>query len=116
MLDKLKALKEEALAELELITDREALKQLENRTTGKKGEITLALRSIGQLSAEERPAVGKLANELRNELDAAFASREELIRSHELARQLEESTIDVTLPGRSRPMGRLPEVRKSARP
>jgi len=107
MLDKLKALKEEALAELELITDREALKQLENRTTGKKGEITLALRSIGQLSAEERPAVGKLANELRNELDAAFASREELIRSHELARQLEESTIDVTLPGRSRPMGRL---------
>jgi phenylalanyl-tRNA synthetase alpha chain len=107
MLDKLKALKAETLKKLEETTDTESLRQLKNAVIGKKGEITIIKRSIGQLSPEERPAVGQLANEIAEELEAAFAEREELVKAHEMAKNLEESEIDVTLPGRPVARGRL---------
>jgi phenylalanyl-tRNA synthetase alpha chain len=107
MLDKLKAIREETLAEIDRITDADALKALHNRTVGKKGEITTILRSIGSLSPEERPAVGKLANEVRGVLETAFEAREDLIAAQTLAHDLEEGGIDVTLPGRPVTTGRL---------
>jgi phenylalanyl-tRNA synthetase alpha chain len=82
---------------------------------GKKGELTAILRSLGQLPAEDRPKVGQRANEVREALEAAFASREESIRAHELGRSLEEGAIDVTLPGRPAPMGRLHPVTQTMR-
>jgi phenylalanyl-tRNA synthetase alpha chain len=107
MLDKLEQIEKQTLEQLDSITDGDALKQLENATIGKKGEVTTILRSVGQLPSEERPAVGKRANEVQRALEAAFAEREELIRTHELAQSLEEGAIDVTLPGRRTPIGRL---------
>jgi phenylalanyl-tRNA synthetase alpha chain len=107
MLDKLKAIREETLAEIDRTTDAGALKALHNRTVGKKGEITTILRSIGSLPPEERPAVGKLANEVRQGLEAAFEAREDLIAAQTLAHDLEEGGIDVTLPGRPVITGRL---------
>ncbi len=107
MLDKLEQIEKQTLEQLDSITDGDALKQLENATIGKKGEVTTILRSVGQLPSEERPAVGKRANEVQRALGAAFAEREELIRTHELAQSLEEGAIDVTLPGRRTPIGRL---------
>ncbi len=107
MLNKLESIRDETLRQLENITDAEALRQLENRTIGKKGAITLILRTVGELPREERPAVGKLANEIRQTLEAAFAERDELIRAQELARHLEGGAIDITLPGRPVPVGRL---------
>jgi phenylalanyl-tRNA synthetase alpha chain len=107
MLDKLKTLKAETLRNLEEITDAESLRRLKNAVTGKKGEITTIKRSIGQLAPEDRPAVGQLANEIAQELEAAFAEREELVKTHEMAKSLEEGEIDVTLPGRPVVRGRL---------
>ncbi len=107
MLEKLKMLRELTLKEIETIPTTDALRQRYNAILGKKGELTAILRSLGQLSPEERPAVGKLANEVRQELEAAFAAREELLKTHELARSMEEGSIDVTLPGRPMPVGRL---------
>jgi phenylalanyl-tRNA synthetase alpha chain len=107
MLDKLEQIEKQTLEQLDSITDGDALKQLENATIGKKGEVTAILRSVGQLPREERPAVGRRANEVQRTLEAAFAEREELIRTHELAQSLEEGAIDVTLPGRRTPIGRL---------
>jgi phenylalanyl-tRNA synthetase alpha chain len=107
MLDQLRAIRERALQELEAVTDTEGLKQLYTAILGKKGEITLALRTVGQLPPDERPAVGKLANEVREELEAAFAARQEIVRAHEMALSFEEGELDVTLPGRPVPAGRL---------
>ena len=107
MLDKLETLRTETLEQIDQITDRDALHELEKATVGKKGEITQVLRSIGGLEPEMRPKVGKLANEVREELEAAFAERRGLIEAQELAQDLEEGEIDVTLPGRPVPTGRL---------
>ena len=107
MLDRLETIRTETLAALDGVTSSEALRALYNQTVGKRGEITTILRSIGSLAPAERPAVGKRANEVRQELEAAFAEREELIKSRELAQSLEEGALDVTLPGRPVVMGRL---------
>lgn len=107
MLDRLENIRTGTLEAIERTTDSEALRKLVSETVGKKGEITALLRTIGELDPAERPAFGKRANEVRQELEAAIAAREELIKAQELARSLEEGAIDVTLPGRPVVVGRL---------
>ncbi len=107
MLEQLEAIREAALAKLNSITDGESLTAWSSTYIGRKGEITTLLRSTGKLPAEERPAFGKRANEVKNELQAAYESREGLIEAQELARDLEEGEIDITLPGRERQTGGL---------
>jgi len=106
-LEQLESTYTQAAAELSKITSGDALEAWERRYLGKKGEITLALRSVGQIAPEERAAFGKRANEIKNALGAAYSEREEAIRQHELAQTLEEGEIDVTLPGRTIPTGGL---------
>lgn len=105
MLERLDELQDSTLERIEEVTSSEALRNLRREVL--EGEITGILRSIGQLPAEERPLVGKRGNEVKQVLQAAFEEREALIKEHELARELEEGTIDVTLPGRGLPMGRM---------
>lgn len=107
MFDQLNTLRNDALKALEGITESEALQQWESKYIGRKGEITGLLRGMGSLAAEDRPAFGKLANEVKEALTAAHAAREELIKQQELARDLEEGQVDVTLPGRRQTVGGL---------
>jgi phenylalanyl-tRNA synthetase alpha chain len=107
MLDKLDELEKEALAELGSAGDSQALHAWEIRYLGKKGQITQVLRSLGELPRDERPAVGQRANQVKEKLEVALAVREEEIRAQEVARSLETGAIDVTLPGRPVPTGRL---------
>ncbi len=107
MLEQLDTIYQQALDELDGIKDGETLQAWERRYLGKKGEVTLALRAMGSLPKEERAEFGKRANIVKNELLAAFTTREEAIREHELVQQLEEGEIDVTLPGRRLPIGGL---------
>ncbi len=107
MLEKLKEIEQRTLHELELVQDSGALKRLYGTILGDKGELKTILRSIGQLSPEERPLVGQRANEVKQTLEAAFASREEALRALELEQSLQRGAIDVTLPGRPLPVGRL---------
>ncbi|MBN1201046.1 MAG: phenylalanine--tRNA ligase subunit alpha [Anaerolineae bacterium] len=100
MLEQLDSIYAQALDELSDITTGDALSGWERRYLGKKGEVTQLLRSTGKLPKEERAAFGQRANVIKNELIGAFAGREEAIRQHELATQLEEGALDVTLPGR----------------
>src|SRR5579864_5659671 len=90
MLQQLETLYNEALGVLENVSDAEALNNWENKYIGRKGEITLLLRSVGQLPKEQRAAFGKRANEIKDDLGARYAQREELIRQRELAQSLEE--------------------------
>ena len=107
MQDSLEARYAQAAAELESIADADALRAWEQATLGRKGWLTEALRGIGAVPAEQRAAFGKRANEIKTALLAAYESREALIREQALAHDLETSQIDITLPGRPRPMGGL---------
>ncbi len=107
MLEQLETLYRDSSNELGDIKDATALHEWEIKYLGKKGAVTLMLRSMGQIAKEERAAFGKRANEVRDLLTEAYAQREKLVHEQELARDLEEGQIDVTLPGRTRPTGGL---------
>lgn len=72
---------------------------------GKKGSLTAILRGLGGLSAEERPLVGQVANEVRLTLEEALDSRREELKAGELEDRISAGRIDVTLPGRISPLG-----------
>jgi len=104
-LSQLETLYTEAAAALEGVKSSAALEAWEAKYIGRKGEVTLLVRSVGALPKEDRAAFGKRANEVRDALQAAYDSRAALIREQELLRSFEEGEIDVTLPGRPTPTG-----------
>ena len=65
MQEKLSKIKEEALKEIETVTTTEAVQELRVKFLGKKGELTTILKSMGGLSKEERPVVGKMVNDVK---------------------------------------------------
>ncbi|MBI5671632.1 MAG: phenylalanine--tRNA ligase subunit alpha [Chloroflexi bacterium] len=107
MHEQLETIFHDALAELAAATSSQAVQAWESQYLGQKGALTQILRGIGQIPKEERAAFGKRANEIKEALTAALAEREKLVHEQELARDLEEGAIDVTLPGRARPTGGL---------
>ncbi|HAJ37925.1 MAG TPA: phenylalanine--tRNA ligase subunit alpha [Chloroflexi bacterium] len=82
---------------------------------GRKGRLTAMLRGLGQLSKEERPLVGKRANEIKEALEAALAARQEAIAAEEMQRTLAAEGIDVTLPGRRPQVGKLHPTNQAMR-
>lgn len=74
MKEKLDALREKALQELETLSAPKDLEEFRIRVMGKKGTLTEILRGMGGLPAEERPRVGQMVNELRQKLEEALAS------------------------------------------
>jgi phenylalanyl-tRNA synthetase alpha chain len=82
---------------------------------GRKGKMTALLRGLGQLSKEERPLVGKRANEIKEVLEAALAARQEAIADDEMQRALAAEGIDVTMPGRRPQVGKLHPTNQAMR-
>ncbi len=76
------------------------------RVLGKKGEVTAILKQMGKLSAEERPVVGALANEVRETVEKAIEEKLEKIKAELLEKQLVEEELDITLPGNEFEMGK----------
>ncbi len=103
----LNSLKDTALKELSKIASKEELNELKVKYLGKKGQLTSMLRGLGALSAEERPRIGQVVNEIRNELETIIAEKLDAIKQAELSQKLASETIDVTLPGRSVDLGHL---------
>lgn len=101
MKEQLEKIKLEAKSSLEKATSLDEINELKVRFLGKKGELTQVLRGMGQLSAEERPIIGQLANEIRDELNAVFQERVTAIKKLEQEQKLQAETIDVTLPGKN---------------
>ncbi len=85
--------------------DQDTLESLRIKYLGKKGELTGVLRQMGKLSAEERPQMGQLANQLRSEIEASIEKRRKTLNEALLERKLLEETVDVTLPGKTQPLG-----------
>ncbi len=101
----LQGIRDRALEAVASAQDLRALEEVRVAVAGKKGELTAVLRAMGQLSAEERPVVGKLANEVRAAFEAALEQRKEALAAAELESRMAAEAVDVTLPGRAMPMG-----------
>lgn len=100
MQEKLKKLEQEAI---EKIKNTEGLKELNDIRVaylGKKGPITEVLRGMGKLSAEERPKMGYIVNEIREEIARQIEETQKYFEKLEVEKKLAEETIDVTLPGK----------------
>ena len=97
MKDKLQQIKAAALAEL--CAPEADIEQIRVRFLGKKGELTAVLRGMGALSAEERPVVGQMANEVRAEIEGAITKRVAEQKEKALADRLVKEKLDVTMPG-----------------
>ncbi|MCE2473148.1 MAG: phenylalanine--tRNA ligase subunit alpha, partial [Anaerolineae bacterium] len=104
MTNSIDEMRELALSALEDIRDRDALAAWRSQYLGRRGAVGKLFGTIGGLPQEQRAAVGQRVNALQQELDAAYAEREELIQAQMLARDLEEGEIDISLP--ARPQGR----------
>ena len=72
MKEKLEALKQKALADLEKVSDTQGLEQMRVAYLGKKSELAAILKGMAQLSAEERPIIGQLGNSIRSSIEQAF--------------------------------------------
>ena len=80
----LERLRDDALAAIGAAADSSALAEIELDTLGKKGRLTLVLRGIGALPADDRPKVGAVANQVRGAIEAALAERGAGLRGGEL--------------------------------
>ena len=107
MLEQLEQLYERSLAELKQASSTEALEAWYRSTLGRKGEVQLQTRKVGQLPPEERPVFGRRVNEIKQHLEQAYREREDLLRARELEAQMASEALDVTLPGREPWRGRL---------
>jgi phenylalanyl-tRNA synthetase alpha chain len=107
MLDQLTQTRENALKELGPIWDEVRLEEWRVKYLGRKGALSSVMEQLGTLPKEERGAVGKLANEVKNALQAAYNAQVEQMHQRALSESLEADALDVTLPGRPVKRGRL---------
>jgi phenylalanyl-tRNA synthetase alpha chain len=105
MREQLYSLKEQALTDLQAQASLQAITDWKVKYLGKKGELTAILRGMGGLSAEERPVIGQLVNDVRDALELAYGEKEAEFKKAERNKRLAEEAIDVTLPGRAISMG-----------
>lgn len=103
--DKLETLKKEALEKISAAAELTKLDQVRIAYLGKKGPITEILRGMKDLSAEERPVVGSVANEIRDAIAVAIEERKSVLEMEKINRDLANEAIDVTLPGNPVPEG-----------
>lgn len=115
MLDRLDALEQEAQKQLQEAEDQAKLEAWKVKFLGRSAELGEILDGLRELPKEERPAVGKQANQLKRSLEDAFDSRMAAFQAAELDEKLRADQIDVTLPGRARMHGRLHPVTQSTR-
>ncbi len=101
-----------ALAEIASCADIAALETIRVAVLGKKGRLTEELKSLGKLSAAERPAAGALINVAKEKVTAALEARKTELTAAAVSARLASETIDVTLPGRGEPRGGLHPVTK----
>ena len=107
MLQQLEQLRQEAEAALAQANSTEATRTWHSEYLGRKGRLTAILRNLGSLPAEERQLVGKVANEVKIDLELALQERQETIAQAELEAARSAESVDVTLPGRPQTLGKL---------
>lgn len=103
--DELEAMRKDALGAVDKAVSLEELEEARIRFLGKKGVLTAVLRGLGGLPPDLRPEAGQLANEIRQAFEEALAQKRESLEREMLAMRVAADAVDVTLPGRSKPIG-----------
>jgi phenylalanyl-tRNA synthetase alpha chain len=103
--DDLRTLEREALGAVAQSATTDDLEGVRIAYLGKKGSLTAVLRGLGALSAEERPEAGRVSNEVRRALEEALDAKRAELSGADRAARIAAETVDVTLPGRRRPVG-----------
>lgn len=107
MKQQLEEIKKSALDVIENLKDMQQVENARIKYLGKKGELTAILKQMGKLSAEERPVIGQLANEIRAELDKKITDKTKELKEATLNEKLKNEAIDVTMPGESVELGHI---------
>ena len=105
MRDLLEKIKSESIKELGEIQSLPQLEEIRIKYLGKKGELTQVLRGMGGLTAEERPIIGQLANEIRDYINEKIEETAYCLKRNELQNRLRSEVIDVTMPARKKSLG-----------
>ena len=106
MQEKLMLIKESAFNELTNADSSIKLEEIRVKYLGKKGELTTILRSMGGLSKEERPVVGKLVNEVKKEVEDKIEEKLNVIKEKEKNNKLASEVIDISMPGKKNIVGK----------
>jgi phenylalanyl-tRNA synthetase alpha chain len=106
-MSELATLEQRALAELNACGDEAALRAWHTKYFGKTGAVVEALKAVGTRPQEERRAYGQEANRVKEKLTQEHEARDAALKERALQRSLTEDMVDVTLPGRPAPRGRL---------
>ena len=107
MREQLSKIREEALVAVKAATALSEIEELRVKFLGKKGEVSSILKQLGGLSAEERPVIGQLANEVRADIDAAIADAKKRLEADALNQKLAAEKLDITMPGKKGKIGGL---------
>ncbi|MBE6870893.1 MAG: phenylalanine--tRNA ligase subunit alpha [Ruminococcaceae bacterium] len=105
MREKLNQIGQQAQLALEQAKVNEDIEAVRVKYLGKKGELTAVLRGMGALSAEERPLIGQLANEIREGIEKLIETKKTAIAAEMLTKKLAEEKLDVTMPGKVNALG-----------
>ncbi|MDJ0569789.1 MAG: phenylalanine--tRNA ligase subunit alpha [Pleurocapsa sp. MO_192.B19] len=105
--EQLKELNTEAVSSIATTDSLDELEQLRVKYLGKKGQLSQILRGMGKLTPEERPAVGQSANVVKEEVQTSIEQRKQDLQQAKIEAQIKAETLDVTMPGVSRPLGRV---------
>ncbi len=105
MKEQLNNIKVQAEKELVSVDGMPELENLRVKYLGKKGELTTVLRGMGSLSAEERPLIGQLANEVRGFIENKLDETKKTLMNNERNIKLQKEVIDVTMPGKRTQLG-----------
>ena len=115
MTSDLALMEKEARARIAAAMDEQQLHEARVAFLGKKGRLTAVLRSMKDLSAEERPKMGALANKIRNEIEELEGQKKEEIKARMLNARIESERIDITLPSRQMRKGHIHPLNKALR-
>ena len=113
-IEKLDAIVQEALSTLKSSTVAAELENAKAKWLGKTGAISVLMKSLGNLSAEERPTVGARFNAAKQQIESALNARREAIKAQALEQQLAQEALDVSLPGRGLGSGGLHPVTRAS--
>lgn len=102
----LEAIRQKIVVELQEAHDMQALENIRVKFLGKKGELTAILKQMGKLSAEERPVIGQMANEIRAFIEDRISTRTAQLKNELMQQKLKDEKLDVTLPGKRHPLGK----------
>lgn len=105
MKEKLQKIREEAMRQIEASKDLGKLNDVRVSVLGKKGELTAVLKSMKDVSPQERPLIGQLVNETRESIERMLEDTKAKLEAAELERRLKQEVIDVTLPAKKNAVG-----------